>query len=168
MAESNGSRTDFVEALSWMGAPPYTLLFYAVCNHATKVIIDEVRVHWDNKTHYDFFRLADDWPFEVALVEIAIPEIPEDLDTSLLATLEVVARKLSTATFFMFEGGFCDYRRIFDLELQGSIYGLCVENAPAIVCTIDQDRKSQALADEIMRAKLWLINKYFPGGLDVR
>ena len=160
MINANNDRTKFVEALSWMGAPPYPMLFYAVCDQATEGIVEIVRPLWPADSEIDFFRLAEDWPFEIALVEINAPVLPDDLDRRVRMTLETVAHKASTATCFMFEGGFGDYRQLFDPEQQRSTYGVCLESSPAIVCTRDNERESLELANELKRAKGWLLKKY--------
>ncbi len=160
MINTNNERTEFIEALAWMGAPPYPLLFYAVCERATVEVAEEVKSFWPEDADIDFFCLADDWPFEIALVEISLSELSDDLDNRIKNTLEAVASTRSTATCFMFEGGFGDYQQLFDSNQQRSTYGLCLGNSRALVCTKDCERESHELADRLAGAKAWLLERY--------
>lgn len=163
MANWNDERTGFIEAISWMGAPPYPLLFYTVCDSADEDIVDDIRNFWPVDADIDFLCLADNWPFEIALVEIGLVELGPDVDSRVRNTLESIASKRSTATCFMFEGGFADYQQLFNPQQQRSTFGICLKDTPAFVCTKDSERQSGVLIERLEQARIWLHEMYFQG-----
>lgn len=153
-------REKFVRAISWMGVPPYPLLFYLICKQADRKVIEEIRPCWPVDAEYHFFELADDWPFEVALIEIHLNELDDQLDIRIKKSLELMAKSQNTAAFCMFEGGFADYRYIFSLALQNHHYGLCIDGSEAFVCTIDEKRESIGFSEVLSAARSWLLRKF--------
>lgn len=160
MFDADDGRSGFVKSLSWMGPPPYPLGIYVVCVHAMESLFDEIKAFWPPNAEFFFFRLADDWPFEIAFFEIRLQELTRSLDDNIKLALESVVTMHNTPAVFMFAGAFNDYRHLFKAEQQSHVFGLCVPDRPAIVCTRDAERHSLKLAEELRRARTWLVENY--------
>ena len=161
MPNDHDNRGGFVEALSWMGSPPFPLQLYVICSHANELLGETFAVYWPDLTDFVFFRLCgDDWPFEIALFEIRVQQLDSSVDDCIMRTLDSVVTRLATACVFMFEGAFYNYHSLFTPDCQSSVFGLCVPQLPPLVCTIDEERKSQRLADYLRLARSWLVEKY--------
>jgi hypothetical protein len=172
MIDNDHRRRDFVEALSWMGAPPFRLLLYVVRSRSNESLEEglkihwsecttKIQVHWPKCTKYVVFRLVDDdWPFEIALVEIELQQIDNTVDINISRTLQTLVAEFNTACMFMFEGGFYDYHDLFKPECQSHVFGLSIPNILPLVCTVDEERNSPKLAEYLGLARAWLIGKY--------